>query len=701
MSTQYLVIVESPAKAKTIRKFLGKQYTVKASNGHVRDLPKSKLGIDIENHFEPKYITIKGKGDVIKELKDAAKKSSKIFLATDPDREGEAISWHLANLLNIEPQKSCRVTFNEITKNAIKKAITNPRSVDMNLVYAQQARRELDRLVGYKLSPLLWKKLKSGLSAGRVQSVAVRIICDREEEIQNFKAEEYWSISAKLAKYEVPNKVFEAKFVGTLERKIELKNKEQVDKIISAVDGRNFIVHKIKKAEKKRASLPPFTTSTLQQEASRKLGFTIKKTMLIAQQLYEGVDIKNSPIGLLTYIRTDSVRISEEAQQSARDLISELYGKEYVPDTPRVFKNKSSSQDAHEAIRPTYVSMKPSDVESYLSRDQYKLYKLVWDRFVASQMQNAIYDTITVDVLSEGYLFRAYGSQIKFAGYMVLYKESKDDTTSKEENINNDIPALAEGEKLKLKAITPRQHFTQPPPRYSEASLVKALEEKGIGRPSTYAPIIATILARGYVEKEQKLFLPTELGKVVTDMMKKHFEDIVNIEFTANMEEQLDRVEDGNENWVDIMEDFYSKFSNTLAKAEGSMERIQIQDQVTDIVCDKCGRNMVIKMGKFGKFLACPAFPECRNTKPIVQEAGVNCPICGGKVLIKKSKKRRTYLGCENNPTCEFMQWGTPEKGNCPICGNFLIKVTNRGNANIKCSNKECTFTSRKADPKK
>jgi DNA topoisomerase I len=687
---EYLVIVESPAKAKTIGKFLGKGYKIEASMGHVRDLPKSQIGVDIENNFEPKYITIRGKGDLISKLKKQAKNADKVFLATDPDREGEAISWHLANLLKIDESQNCRITFNEITKNAVKSAIKAPRKIDMDLVDAQQARRVLDRIVGYKISPLLWRKVRKGLSAGRVQSVATRLICDRQDEIDNFVSEEYWTIDAGLSKIS-PQAPFNAKFYGTLNEKIELKNEEQVNGILSEIEKAKYIVKKIKESEKKRIPAPPFTTSTLQQEASRKLGYTTKKTMIIAQQLYEGIDVKGvGALGLVTYIRTDSTRISKEAQIEAKEYIAKRYGDKYTPEEFRTFKNKSSSQDAHEAIRPTHLSMVPESIKESLTKDQLKLYRLIWERFTASQMASAVYDTLTIDLSADKYLFKANGSKIKFQGFMVLYIEGKDDEQEDEKNTN--IPDLVEGEEVKLKKIDPKQHFTQPPQRFTEATLVKALEEKGIGRPSTYSPTITTILARGYVEKEKKFLIPTELGKIVTDIMKKHFKDIVDVQFTAQLEQKLDDVEDGEKRWKQVMEDFYAPFVDTLKEAESLIERVDIPDEVTDIICEKCGRNMVIKSGRYGKFLACPGFPECRNARPLLEEAGVACPKCGGKVLVKKSKKGKKYFGCENNPNCGFMTWDKPINENCPTCGKFLVKKFSGKKEVIKCSNDNCDY---------
>jgi DNA topoisomerase-1 len=685
-----LVIVESPAKANTIGKFLGKDYKIIASVGHVRDLPKSQIGVDVEHDFEPKYITIRGKGDVISKLKKEAKSAEKVFLATDPDREGEAISWHLANLLNISETEKCRITFNEITKNAVKNAVKAPRKIDMDLVDAQQARRVLDRIVGYKISPLLWRKVRKGLSAGRVQSVAARLICDREEEIENFDPEEYWTITARLSRKKA-GPSFDAKFFGTADEKIELTNEAQVKGILKQLEGKKYIVQKVKTGEKKKSPAPPFTTSTMQQEAARKLGFPTKKTMMVAQQLYEGIEVKgHGAVGLVTYIRTDSTRISTEAQHDTKNYISEKYGQKYLPEEFRVYKNKSASQDAHEAIRPTYVTMDPESVRDSLTNDQYKLYKLIWSRFIASQMASAVYDTVSADITAGNYLFKANGSKIKFQGFIAVYTEGRDEETDDGEV---SIPELSEKEQLDLKKMEDKQHFTQPPLRYTEATLVKVLEEKGIGRPSTYAPIITTILARGYVEKEKKFLLPTELGKIVNDLMKTNFQDIVDVQFTAQMERKLDDVGEGAKKWVEIMKEFYGPFADTLKEAEDKIGHIEIPDEVTDIKCEKCGRNMVIKSGRFGKFLACPGFPECRNARPILEEAGVSCPKCGGKVLFKKTRKGRRYLGCENNPKCSFMTWDMPAGENCPKCGNFLVKKYTGKKLTLKCSSESCDYT--------
>ncbi|HBM80943.1 MAG TPA: type I DNA topoisomerase, partial [Clostridiaceae bacterium] len=610
--TQTLVIVESPAKAKTIGKFLGKNYTVQASMGHVRDLPKSQMGVDIENNYKPKYINIRGKGSLIESIKKQAKKSDKVLLATDPDREGEAISWHLSYLLNIDENTPCRIEFHEITKNAIKDSIKHPRAINNNLVNAQQARRILDRLVGYQISPILWKKVKWGLSAGRVQSVAVKLICDREKEIDDFVPKEYWTISVTLAKKD-SIQTFEANFYGDAKGKIELTDSEQCDKIIGTVKKGNFIVKKVKRGQKKKYPSPPFITSTLQQEAYKKLGFSTKKTMAVAQQLYEGIDIKGEgTLGLITYMRTDSTRIANEAIAEAREYISSSYDDKYLPDSPRIYKTNKNAQDAHEAIRPTSSKRSPETIKSSLSSDQYKLYKLIWNKFIASQMTAAVFDTVMVDIENNGYIFKSSGNKIKFPGFMIIYSIDEDDKAE-----GSDIPDIHENEILDEKKIQPKQHFTQPPSRYTEATLVKMLEENGIGRPSTYAPIISTILERNYVEKEKKFLKPTELGKIVNDIVSQYFKRIVNVEFTANMEKQFDDIEEGMKDWVSVIDEFYKSFQPELKHAEDEISKIKIEEkvEVTDIKCEKCGRNMVIKNGRYGKFLACPGYPECKNTK--------------------------------------------------------------------------------------
>lgn len=682
---EYLVIVESPAKAKTIKKYLGKNYSVEASMGHVRDLPKSALGIDVEHNFEPKYITIRGKGDLMAKLKKQAKAAKKVFLATDPDREGEAISWHLAATLGIEKSNTYRIAFNEITKSAVQNAVKNPREIDINLVDAQQARRVLDRIVGYKISPLLWKKVKKGLSAGRVQSVATRLVVDREREIEAFIPKEYWTIDAELSKQKQKTK-FVAKFYGDEKGKIELGNEKQVNKILADLENAQYEVVNVKKSVKTRTPAPPFITSTLQQEANRKLNFSSKRTMQAAQQLYEGVNVGGiGLVGLITYMRTDSLRIADEAQAAASAFIKANYGVEYAPKSYRVYKTKKNAQDAHEAIRPSDVTITPEKIKDSVKPDLYKLYKLIWERFVASQMENATYDAQAVDIKANNYIFKANGSKIKFAGFTKIYVEStdNDDETGK-------LPELENGEILELAKLNENQKFTEPPARFTEASLIKMMEEDGIGRPSTYAPTISTILARGYIAKEKKSLYPTELGTIVTDLMTEHFNDIVDVDFTAKMEKQLDDVEAGSVDWVKIISDFYEPFVKTLSKAEKNIGNIEVKDEVSDVPCDKCGRMMVYKMGRFGKFLACPGFPECRNAKPIVKETGVKCPKCGGKILVKKSKRGKEYFGCENNPKCDFMSWYKPIDKKCPECGWVMVEKRIRGKVTEQCSNEEC-----------
>ena len=653
-----LIIVESPAKANTIKKFLGGSTKVVASMGHVRDLPKSKLGVDIEHDFEPEYINIRGKGDLIKSLKKEAKSAKKIYLATDPDREGEAIAWHLATILNDDKDKIVRVTFNEITKGAVKKAIKEPRSIDINLVDAQQARRVLDRIVGYKISPLLWKKVRRGLSAGRVQSVAVKLIVDREEEIEKFIPEEYWNIFVDLED-EKSKKQFEAKFYGKDGKKQEINNKEEADEILKNIDKAKYVVQEVKKGEKKRNAAPPFTTSTMQQEASRKLGFTLKKTMSVAQMLYEGIKIDTrGTVGLITYMRTDSTRISEEARKAAKEHIVSTYGEEYYEN--RYYKTSKDSQDAHEAIRPTYAELEPDSIKDSLTKDQYKLYKLIYNRFMASQMASAIYNTMAVTIDANSYIFKANGQSLKFKGFMTLYVEGEE---SKEEE-KGMLPDLEENQEVKKIKINPKQSFTEPPPRYTEASLVKALEEKGIGRPSTYSPTITTILERHYIEKEQKQLVPTELGKVVNKLLIENFTDIINVEFTAKIENEFDEIAEGKEQWKKMIRQFYGPFKKELDKVEKNLEHVEIEEEVSDIPCDKCGRMMVYKYGRYGKFLACPGYPECKNTKPIIEYIDVPCPKCGGKVQVRKTKKRRTYYICENNPkSCDYISWNKPKLG--------------------------------------
>lgn len=653
-----LIIVESPAKANTIKKFLGGNTKVIASMGHVRDLPKSKLGIDVEHNFEPQYINIRGKGDLIKELKKDAKSAKKVYLATDPDREGEAIAWHLSHILDVDEDKITRVTFNEITKSAVQKAIKEPRDIDVNLVAAQQARRVLDRIVGYKMSPVLWKKVRRGLSAGRVQSVAVKLIVDREEEIEKFIPEEYWNIYVKLLD-EKSNKIFDAKFYGKDGKKLEIHNKEQVDEILKNIKNAKYIVEDIKKGEKKRTPAPPFTTSTMQQEASRKLGFTLKKTMSVAQGLYEGVKIpEKGTVGLITYMRTDSTRISEEARAAAKTHILGTYGEKYYEN--RYYKTNKEAQDAHEGIRPTYADLEPDQIKEFLTKDQYKLYKLIYNRFIASQMAAAIYDTMAVAIDANKYTFKASGQNLKFKGFMTLYVESSDE---KQEDEAGMIPELELKQEVKKKSIEPKQSFTEPPPRYTEASLVKALEEKGIGRPSTYSPTITTILERRYIEKEQKQLIPTELGKIVNKLLTENFKDVINVEFTANVESQFDNIAEGKEDWRKMIGEFYTPFEQTVEKVEKELEHVELVEEVSDVKCEKCGRMMVYKYGKFGKFLACPGYPECKNTKAIVETIDEPCPKCGGTVQVRKAKNKRKYYICENNPkSCDYISWNKPKK---------------------------------------
>ena len=656
-----LIIVESPAKANTIKKFLGGNTKVIASMGHIRDLPKSKMGVDIANNFEPEYINIRGKASLIKELKKEAKNSKKVFLATDPDREGEAIAWHLAHILEIPEDTVCRVTFNEITKEAVQKAIKNPRKIDKDLIDAQQARRILDRIVGYKISPVLWKKVKKGLSAGRVQSVAVRLICEREEEIEKFVPIEYWNIYAELSKLNTKKKQsFDAKLVGKNGKKIELNSKQDVDKILEDIENSKFIVEDIKKSEKKRTPAPPFTTSTMQQEASRKLGFTLKKTMSIAQKLYEGIKIPGrGSIGLITYMRTDSTRISGEAREAAKKQIEKEFGTEYYEN--RFYKTKTDAQDAHEAIRPTYSDLVPDEIKESLTTDEYKLYKLIYNRFLASQMASAVFDTVSVAINANKYNFKANGQTLKFKGFMALYVESADN--EKDEKYIA-LPDLELKEEVKKEKIDAKQSFTEPPPRYTEASLVKALEENGIGRPSTYSPTITTILERRYIEKIQKQLHPTELGKVVNKLLVENFENILDVEFTAKMENQFDEIAEGKEKWKQVISDFYGPFEVVVEKVEKELEHVKLEEEVSDVPCDKCGRMMVIKYGRYGKFLACPGYPECKNAKPLVETIDVPCPKCGAKVQVRKTKKKRNYYICENNPkSCDYISWNKPKKG--------------------------------------
>ena len=675
-----LVIVESPSKAKTIGKFLGSSYKVVASVGHVRDLPKSKLGVDIEDDFEPQYINIRGKGDVIKELKKEAKNAKKVFLATDPDREGEAISWHLAYLLGMDPADECRIVFNEITKDAIKNAVKNPRTIDMHLVDAQQARRVLDRLVGYKISPLLWRKIQRGLSAGRVQTAALKIICDRENEIKNFVPEEYWTITAEFLK----GKPFTAKLALADGKKIEIGNKEQSDAILADLRAGRFVVDSVEKKESQRKPYAPFTTSTLQQDAGNKLNFGTRKTMMVAQQLYEGIDIKGQGTrGLITYIRTDSVRIADEAKANAAAYIKEKFGQEYCGNN--IFNNKKKdAQDAHEAIRPSYLELDPESIKSDLTNDQYKLYKLIWSRFMASQMSPAVYDRMAVGIVNGRYTFKANGSKMIFDGFLKVYSPDK--------NEDNILPDLAEGESPELKDLNAEQNFTKPQPRFTESSLVKELEEKGIGRPSTYAPIVGTLRERKYITVEKKSLVPTDLGFTVTQMMEEYFKEIVDVNFTADMEDKLDDVEIKDVEWKQIIRDFYTGFEKELEYADEKIEKIEVEDEMTDEICDKCGKPMVIKHGRFGRFMACSGYPECKNTKPIVNGTGVNCPKCGKEIVERRGRRGRTFFGCSGYPECTQIYWYKPVDKKCPKCGELLVERNGKAGKSLQCANKECDY---------
>lgn len=684
-----LVIVESPSKAKTIKKYLGSGYNVIASKGHVRDLPATRLSVDIKKHFEPKYAVIKGKEKLVEELKEAAKKSECVYLATDPDREGEAISWHLAYLLGLDTNEQNRVEFNEITKTGIENGMSHPRAIDQNLVDAQQARRILDRLVGYKLSPFLSQKIRRGLSAGRVQSVAVKLVVDRENEIRAFKPEEYWSIDAKL----IPKgsrKILTASLYGDKNGKIKVENKEQSDKIVSELENAEFKVSKVKHGRRKKSPAPPFITSTLQQEASRKLGFQSRRTMKVAQELYEGVEIPQlGAVGLITYMRTDSLRISNDAINDVTEYIKGRWGDKYLPSKPRFFKSRANAQDGHEAIRPTMVSLDPASVKSSLTSDQYKLYKLIWERFTACQMADCIQKTTQAEIEAGGYIFKASGYIVDFDGFTALYVEGKDVEEEKEKQ----LPPLEENMPLKLKELVPAQHFTQPPARYSEASLIKALEENGIGRPSTYAPTITTITQREYVTRENKTFKPTELGEVTTKLMQERFPKIVNVKFTAQMEQDLDKVEQGQEQWVEVLDNFYGDFDKTLKKAKEEMQgvKIQLKEDETDYICELCGRRMVVKVGRYGKFIACPGYPECKNIKKFVQETGVKCPKCGGNVIVRKTKKGRIFYGCSNYPDCDFVSWNEPVNEKCPLCGEILYKKKGK-KPTLFCAKEGCGF---------
>lgn len=672
--SKVLVIVESPAKARAISKLLGHKFYVKASLGHVRDLPRSQFGVDVENNFQPKYITIRGKGEIIKELKEAAKKADKVLLGPDPDREGEAIAWHLQNILGIDSDEQCRIEFHEITKTALEKAVREPKQIDKNRVDAQQARRVLDRLVGYNLSPLLWRKIKRGLSAGRVQSVAVRLICDREEEIKAFRPEEYWTLTAILNSN---NASFEAALVRKENEKIHLAREEDVKNILNELKGVSFYVRKITRQERKRNPLPPFTTSTLQQEASKKLNFPVKKTMLIAQQLYEGLDLgKAGTVGLITYMRTDSTRVSRSAQDAARSFVQQTFGSEYVPENAPQYKAPQGAQEAHEAIRPTDTRHIPEKVKPFLTPDQFKLYRLIWERFIASQMSPAVMEATRVEIKANSYIFRATGSIIRFPGFMKVYSE-----TEEKESI---LPPLNEGDVLEVQELVPKQHFTQPPPRYTEATLVKTLEEKGIGRPSTYAPIIETIQSRGYVIREEKSLYPTELGYIVVNLLKEYFPKIIDTEFTADLEKKLDLIEEGKIFWKNLIEEFYIPFKDELNRAEEKIGIIEVEDLESEEKCPKCGRNLVIKQGRYGKFLACPGFPECRYTQTYYEETGAFCPRCGGKIVVRKTKRGKKFFGCVNYPDCDFTSWDEPSSKICPECGHFLV-YRGKSKRNLSC----------------
>ena len=690
-ATTKLVIVESPAKAKTIAKFLGRGYKVEASQGHVRDLPKSQLGVDVDNDFEMKYITIHGRGKILTKIRKEAKAAGKIFLATDPDREGEAISWHLAHTLGIDPDQACRVEFHEITKKTVQNAIQNPRPIDMDRVDAQQARRALDRLVGYKISPLLWAKVRKGLSAGRVQSVATRLVVERENEINDFIPEEYWDIVARAVIPGAKGKknTFQLKLGSLNGEKAVLDNEQKAMEAKAMVESQEFHVTSIKKGEKKKTPAPPFTTSSLQQEAGRKLNFTTQKTMQVVQQLYEGVDLQGEGTqGLVTYIRTDSVRVSDEAVNAARSFIAEKYGERYIPETPHVYKGRSNAQDAHEAIRPTDVNRTPESVKSSLTREQFQLYRLIYARFLASQMSFAQYDTMTMDVTGGNVALRFYGEHKRFAGFTGVYEEGTDDQV---ESKDTALPEFEEGALVQILDVEGNQHFTQPPARYTEASLVRVMEEKGIGRPSTYAPTITTIIARGYVTRDQKRLYPTELGSMVNQMMTQYFADIVDTDFTAQMEEKLDHVEEGKADWKEVLRTFYPNFAATLAHAEQEVEKVEFKDEPSDEICDKCGAQMVYRMGRFGKFLACPNFPDCRNTKPILHYIDAPCPQCGGRLLEKTSKKNRKFFGCEHYPECDFVSWEMPVEEKCPQCGSYMtLKRNRKGETWHLCANENC-----------
>ena len=684
-SKKILVIVESPAKAKTIERYLGKNYIVRASMGHLRDLPKSQFGIDVEDAFTPKYINVRGKGELIRALKKEAKNADKIYLASDPDREGEAIAWHLAFILGVDPEKDCRIVFHEITKPAIEEAVQHPRPIHMEQVDAQQARRMLDRIVGYKLSPLLWRKVRKGLSAGRVQSVTVRLICDREREIEAFQSEEYWTVEAKLKK---GKNTFTADVTHVRGKKLALHSEAETKALTDDLAKQDFAVKEVKRSERRKKAAPPFTTSSLQQDAARKLGFTSGRTMMIAQQLYEGVVLgRQGATGLITYMRTDSTRISKLAVDEARSYLSETYGRDYVPQRPNIYAMGKKAQDAHEAIRPTSIMRTPSDVEQYLNRDQLRLYTLIWQRFAASQMSAAVYDTIAAQIAAGDYQLRAHGSKLKFKGYTAVYVGAE--IAKKEKDTL--LPELEAGDALALSDLKPEQHFTEPPPRYNDASIVKTLEEMGIGRPSTYAPIIETILARGYVVRQDKHFQPTDLGFLVNDMLEEHFKDIVDVQFTAGLENELDEIAEGKVDKNDLLRGFYEPFEKTLEEADEAIGEVEIPEEVSDVICEKCGRNMVVKQGRYGKFLACPGFPDCRNTKPLLKDTGVPCPKCGGRIVERRSRRGQAFYGCENYPACDYVTWDQPLTEKCPECGAFMLRHRYKNGRILPyCSNEEC-----------
>lgn len=692
-----LVIVESPAKARTIGKFLGRGYTVKASIGHVRDLPKSQFGVDVERGFKPRFITIRGKGNVLQELRESARKADRVLLATDPDREGEAISWHLVEVLKLDSRSANRIQFHEITREAVRRALKEPRPIDGRLVDAYQARRVLDRIVGYMLSPLLWRKVRAGLSAGRVQSVAVRLICDREAEIEAFVPEEYWSITAQLAFPGADNEAhpFEARLWRQDGKRVHIPDEAAAWAIAEELAGARFTVAEVKRSQRRRNPAPPFITSTLQQEASRKLGFSARKTMNLAQQLYEGLDVgPEGTVGLITYMRTDATRVAEEAQQEAAQVIDEMFGREYRPDNPPRYRSRAGAQAAHEAIRPTSVRRTPEQVKPYLRRDQYRLYRLIWERFVASQMAPAVLDTVTVNIAAGRYIFRASGSTLRFAGFMSVYMEGADEDGEKEQQLTGDF---SPGQEVRCLKLSQEQHFTQPPPRYSEAMLVKALEEQGIGRPSTYAQILDTIVRRGYVTVQDKRFHPTELGRLVVDLLKEHFPRVIDVEFTARMEEALDRIEEGEVHWVDVVREFYTPFVEAVERAKVEMQAVELEEEVTDERCEVCGRNLVVKWGRFGKFLGCPGYPECKYTRPLLNEIGVACPECGqGQVVERRSRRGRTFYGCSRYPECRFTSWQRPSPHRCPRCGRHLVEQRRRGEVErLVCSDKQCGYSAR------